>query len=918
MPTAAPANDQSSHHIVLSDGTNTIGLVRVDSRGNVDPRAYNRTEMVRQPLHIFDGEQKHSDLEGPWADIAQRDWSSGLGWENHDSNGSGYLDGFRINTLKEGEIILSGHEMYLQDIKPGLQVWPRAVLGSGVPGTSIDYTWQSLYGAKRYCSQVVTTGASGFDAVYIWFWIYKVGSPGTLTVAIYSDSSGSPNAALKTTTLAASAIDKPNTPLLYRFTISAQTLASTTSYHAVIIGAATDDATNYWRALSGTSDEYTAGKSSTSGSSWSTISNKCFYTRVQPAEDNFRANFCEYKGVPVITTRDDDGTVSQCFLLGDWGVADVNAYSTITEDGTKSWTADQWIGDVVRIMRGTGSDQVQNWRVITDNDGTKLTHAAWAIKPDTTSEYVIVSAKSVTELTTETSTANPGGADWDAGEQVQCMLPANGFVYMGMGNGIPISRLHYWNNSGTWTADWDDDGSNYAGFLAQVGEQSGNYIYRALYGYPAQIARAPVVDGSGNSAVTTALTFETAVNVGDNYERINGFRIYDEYGSLWILKEGSLHRVMDGKPYKLGVGGYENTSDDRNGRCSAVMGAYLYFSWHNSVLRYYNGYIDRIGPDKTEVGLPFGRVGPVRSMDVYGDILFAGVDAGTSGYSSVLAYNGSGWCEMWRAPATGMKVRNIWVYRMPGMCADRLYISCGSDVLWIPISKDAYRENPSDSDDLETSENAFNFYHFSPSGYIITSWFYFGLHEIDKLFSSITTISEDLSITTYGTIYVAYQVDNDTTWTDIGSSIDSFNQELAVSSTYSVAGARIRFLLSILATESSYTPRIIATILEGLEVIGKKYETMMTVRLGDYDRDARGNISSATISGAETADGDTIKDKLITWAGAATALTISDVTDELNDVSYVKLADVDVLPYRITESDGREYYLLQLRLLDLS
>lgn len=71
------------------------------------------------------------------------------------------------------------------------------------------------------------------------------------------------------------------------------------------------------------------------------------------------------------------------------GLAAAGASTTITLDSNASSTDDYYNNDLVYIDAGTGEGQL---RVITDYNGTTkvaTVHTAWAVTPDTTSEYVI-------------------------------------------------------------------------------------------------------------------------------------------------------------------------------------------------------------------------------------------------------------------------------------------------------------------------------------------------------------------------------------------------------------------------------------------------------------------------------------------------------------------------------------------------
>jgi hypothetical protein len=68
------------------------------------------------------------------------------------------------------------------------------------------------------------------------------------------------------------------------------------------------------------------------------------------------------------------------------GTSTAMAATTLTDTG-KTWTPDVYIGQTVEVVE----DNVIHWALITDNDATSLTFAAWTphIPTDTTQAYII-------------------------------------------------------------------------------------------------------------------------------------------------------------------------------------------------------------------------------------------------------------------------------------------------------------------------------------------------------------------------------------------------------------------------------------------------------------------------------------------------------------------------------------------------
>jgi hypothetical protein len=121
--------------------------------------------------------------------------------------------------------------------------------------------------------QVDTTAS----CAYINLLLLKVGTPGTITIRIETDVTGSPSGTLvnanATATIAASALSTSANWNTVNFT--AFTLTASTQYHIVIRPSATSDGSNYVQWLGSTSNVYANGSlkiSTNSGSTWAATS----------------------------------------------------------------------------------------------------------------------------------------------------------------------------------------------------------------------------------------------------------------------------------------------------------------------------------------------------------------------------------------------------------------------------------------------------------------------------------------------------------------------------------------------------------------------------------------------------------------------------------------------------------------------
>lgn len=114
------------------------------------------------------------------------------------------------------------------------------------------------------------------------------------------------------------------------------------------------------------------------------------------------------------------------------------ATATTLSDSDKSWTANEYIDYYIKIMDGTGKDQV---RKITANTATQLTVATWTTNPDTTSGYKIFKEDPTTRKTL-------GDIGFIRSENNgQAVLSHGLYVYFSWG-GYSLQRLY--NLSGTY------------------------------------------------------------------------------------------------------------------------------------------------------------------------------------------------------------------------------------------------------------------------------------------------------------------------------------------------------------------------------------------------------------------------------------------------------------------------------------
>lgn len=103
---ADPGEGISTHDLILSSGGVSVPLILCDRAGKRNPLSFTRAPINRGSLKMYSGTQKYADLEPPWTPVAQSDWSGGRGSKDFDNDESMYYDGYNVNTVRPGEIIL--------------------------------------------------------------------------------------------------------------------------------------------------------------------------------------------------------------------------------------------------------------------------------------------------------------------------------------------------------------------------------------------------------------------------------------------------------------------------------------------------------------------------------------------------------------------------------------------------------------------------------------------------------------------------------------------------------------------------------------------------------------------------------------------------------------------------------------------
>lgn len=791
----SPSEIKRTHHISLSDGKTTLGFIATDGRGNAAPYSITRAPINRTAMKTTSGSQTYSDFEPPWSPVAQEDWSGGSGSLDFDDNITRFWDSAGVNTSFANKMFLGPQETYTTGTRNQVNNLPD------------DLTWLEIKtGSKNYLAAIFTANAN-YNAANIYLYVRRYGTPASdLTVELCSSSGGEPDTVLQTATITTSDITD-TIALFYKAAITAQALSSGTLYW-VKVYSANGTSQDHWKV--GVKNAGGNSKESSDGTTWS-ASGVDLYYRVTDANSTkypvlFRYLYSEY-----MILNGDSGAPA-LYINGDRGVADANTgvLSTLV-DGTKSWTNDEWIGAIVYIFKGKGASERQPWRTITDNDGTTLTvNSAWKIEHDTTTEYVIINSDKWTEIASGTHGLTSPVTD-------VCIV--NNYCYLCQGDDVAIRRWRAYNNSGTFTNQFVDDGTNKAMFLEPVRE-SDSVLY---------LWRANNKDASGDISVSRAaspaswadLSFGSALPLRDQLGKITQLQEYDQ--KAWVMREGSVFAAASTKVDEINLREIRTILESTNGAAVTVQNVYLFFNLGAGIERYYSSALDDVGPNRDD-GLPSNRQGVISALLAYPGRYIAAIDAGASGYSSVMINNGTGWHTLYVAPAVGERILSMDYQPIQGVTLDRLWVHVGNDIIWLPF--------PSLTLDPTKDSN----YRFTHYGVFVSGWMYVGMVDAFKFFKSLKLFAEDLE-SEEQFVEAEYQIDSDTDeWIPLATPFDTSPvQEIDLKETFGVEGKRLRFRLHLHTNDNSKTPLIKTTVVENISQVAVKYSYGFIYRVADFD-----------------------------------------------------------------------------------
>ena len=172
----SPKVKQSTHHISLTDGKKTLGLIICDSKGAADPFNISASPNQRSSLRTKSGTTKYEDLEEPWSATAQDDWSGGRALEDYEQDTTRFYDSKRCQTAFN-QIYNAPLEYYATGLKDAVTNWPGSV------------KWRTVYAGNAIAYQLDLQSSMTAGEIYIL--LRRRGTPAAgLVVDLSSDIGG--------------------------------------------------------------------------------------------------------------------------------------------------------------------------------------------------------------------------------------------------------------------------------------------------------------------------------------------------------------------------------------------------------------------------------------------------------------------------------------------------------------------------------------------------------------------------------------------------------------------------------------------------------------------------------------------------------------------------------------------------------
>lgn len=422
-------------------------------------------------------------------------------------------------------------------------------------------------------------------------------------------------------------------------------------------------------------------------------------------------------------------TSSQVYVLNENGAKRGETTVTSSNGSTITLAASNFVKDDYISIR----DQV---RKVSSVNGNVITlDAALSPVPVSGDEVIGVAVWETTALVFD--------------NKIECLASIGESLYIGFGEAQACRRATLANGvftSGTTYTVTDNNVPVYGKYM----RQHLGYLY--------------ILRANGGSQCLRATNGEVSNNVVTKWDKITVGTPDVEMTALATLGANlivlSKTRMFEiSSIYASHMYNYEIEANTNNGRGAIqwVADGRLYVPIKNGLNAFDGVQMTPVGPEQG-FGLPNGMQGSVASMAGTKDFLFAAIDAGTAGFSSVLAWNGKGWHVIYKSSQRGSRIRAIGMEALTDE-RPRLWIFEGLQGSYITFP--SLTDNPYQYVGAE----------YDTDDYLISSWFGGELSAVMKDMQSVFVKADDCDDRCR--IVVDLEADNSGVWHRIGEVTES-------------------------------------------------------------------------------------------------------------------------------------------------
>ena len=410
---------------------------------------------------------------------------------------------------------------------------------------------------------------------------------------------------------------------------------------------------------------------------------------------------------------------------------------------------------------------------------------------------------------------------------------------------VTISNFSSENNTGQLivTLQGSEDNSAFHDVESVTATSAGIWYIQAhcQYQYRRFLLTAVGVNTVVNNitiSTNMSLHFEDPVILLDNYGKITKLFEYgaEQEKSVWIFQEGMVSSINKTENTvdtynldRINLDELQVTAEEWNGSAVGTADVYLVWAWLNGLQRHYNTQLEGKGPDHDE-GMPKDMRGRITQIVSYPGSFFACIDAGETGYSSIMMFNGNGWHNLYRAPNKGERILDMGFQPIYGDRPDRLWAQVGDNVIWLSMpSKILYALQDPNAE-------------YTHESVVVSSWITGGMAEVDKLWQSLSIMADYLDGDTCW-IEADYQLDDEETWHPIPTNpyrISPQQEENFAGENESVNGKKLRYRLRLQTNDMYKTPKVNVVLIKMLGRVDIKYSYSFHFRNIKYKADLMG------------------------------------------------------------------------------